>query len=652
MTNSPKLTAYLPVLPKPAILFLCAIFLAACGGGGGATPSGQENSPQISGKLNYKATPGEIVMLHAQDSADQSTTITYQWNQMDGAQVLLSDARDRNASFVMPPIGENKDLTFVVDARHGDGHVVSEMHTVTATMHMQPKHQPPAVTAQYVVFTADKDLDNRVDLYLAMLDGSAVYRLNDPLVPGGQILEYKISPDRRYVAYRAVQDTDNVVELYVARADGSGVVKVSPSLPANGDIYDFAWSPDNSRLAYRSDQYTDYMYELFTSRVDGTSNARVSGPLVTGGNVESYSWAPDGSRIAYTADQNTNNVTELFASRPDGTGNVRISGPLVAGGSVYNYVWAPDSSRIAYIARQFTTRTAELFTSYPDGSGNIRVSHILPSDNDFLNGDIQWAPDSSRLAYRSYFDYYYSSGSYYVYYYAQNIYSTRPDGTGATQVSAVPRVYNEYRYIGQYDWAPNSSRIAYSAEQNTDNIVELFTSGPDGSGNVRVSGSLVAGGSVDSYNFAWAPDSSRIAYRADQLTDNIYELFTSDPIGNGNVRVSGSLATNGNVYNFSWSPDSRYLAYMANQLSNDVFELYTAAPDGSLNPRVSGPMPYNGDVQGFVWSADATRLVYRADQLVDDQFELFVAAPDGNAVNTNISGTMTANGDVFSFMTQ
>ena len=63
-------------------------------------------------------------------------------------------------------------------------------------------------------------------------------------------------------------------------------------------------------------------------------------------------------------------------------------------------------------------------------------------------------------------------------------------------------------------------------------------------------------------------------------------------------------------------------------------------------------MAFDGDVAGFVWSVDGTRLVYRADQLVDNQYELFVAAPDGNAVNDNISGTLTTNGDVGHFATQ
>jgi len=631
------------------LMLTFALVLAGCG----KDPMSwnQQSAAPADTAISYKAEPGEVVMLSAQDGADNPSSVSYQWSQTGGTAVLLGGAERRIASFVMPSIDRDKELTFVVNARHSGGGTVSETHTVTTASESQHSHQPPVVTEQYVVFLADKDLENRTDLYLAMLDGSAVYRLNGPLVPGGNVYGFKISLDRRYVAYRADQDTRYVYELYVAQADGSGAKKVSGTL-ASGGVGDYGWAPDSSRIAYTAIQNANTGSELFTSRPDGTNNVRVSGPLVSGGNVYAFRWAPDSSRLAYTADQNTDGVVELFSSRPDGTNNARVSGPLMAGGQVfYNAVtWAPDSSRIAYKASQLTTMTPEMFTSRPDGSGNVRVSHPL-TDNDFIYSDAPlWAPDSSRLAYISRTTRSDNSN----YYYAENLYTTRPDGTGATQVSAVPMPYGQYRNIGQVSWAPNGTRIAYTAQQNTDNVFELFSSGPDCAGNVQVSGSLVAGGTLGWYGdvFSWAPDSSRIAYRANQRSSDIYELFTSDPVGNNNVRASGSLVTGGNVGSFSWAPDSRYLAYTADQLVKGRLELYTATPDGSLNPRVSGQMAQNGNVQGFAWSADGSRLVYRADQLVDEQYELFVAAPDGNAVNTNISGTLTANGDVFGFATQ
>jgi Tol biopolymer transport system component len=78
-------------------------------------------------------------------------------------------------------------------------------------------------------------------------------------------------------------------------------------------------------------------------------------------------------------------------------------------------------------------------------------------------------------------------------------------------------------------WAPDGSRIAYTADQNQDGSVELFTTRPDGSENVRVSRPPPPGGQVA--QFAWSPDGSRIAYRAFEVEPTTSELFTVRPDG-------------------------------------------------------------------------------------------------------------------------
>ena len=82
-------------------------------------------------------------------------------------------------------------------------------------------------------------------------------------------------------------------------------------------------------------------------------------------------------------------------------------------------------------------------------------------------------------------------------------------------------------------------------------VYEAYNGGGDLStgctaNDVRISGDLVRGGDVSS--FAWAPDSSRIAYIADQDTDTVSELYTSTPEGAANnVKVSGDMQPLGDV---------------------------------------------------------------------------------------------------------
>ena len=82
----------------------------------------------------------------------------------------------------------------------------------------------------------------------------------------------------------------------------------------------------------------------------------------------------------------------------------------------------------------------------------------------------------------------------------------------------------------------------------------MFTNTPKGGQvtNVRISGGLAPGGDVT--EFQWAPDSSGVGYIADQNTDEVFELFASLPAGGDNTLLSGSLVNGGDVSAFEWVP--------------------------------------------------------------------------------------------------
>ena len=103
-----------------------------------------------------------------------------------------------------------------------------------------------------------------------------------------------------------------------------------------------------------------------------------------------------------------------------------------------------------------------------------------------------------------------------------------------------------------FDWTADSSRVAYIADQDEDDVAELYTSTPDARDNDIVSGELAPDGDVE--DFKWAPDSSGVGYRADQDIDNVIELFASQPNGNENTKLSGTLVNGGDVFSFDWVP--------------------------------------------------------------------------------------------------
>lgn len=206
---------------------------------------------------------------------------------------------------------------------------------------------------------------------------------------------------------------------------------------------------------------------------------------------DAFGWAPNSSRIAYIADQATVGEFELFTSTADGTENDLISAALVADGDVQAFFWQPNSFRIAYVADQDTDQKFELYTSPNDSNvGNVKVS------------------------------------------------GTPMAGNG----------------VAYFAWASNSSRIAYSADQNTPGVLELFTSTSDGNVNDLVSDTSMAGIGIADLGaaFLWAPDDLGIGYIADQNTAGVDELFASEPDGDDNTRLSGTLVGEGDVLFFDW----------------------------------------------------------------------------------------------------
>ena len=352
-------------------------------------------------------------------------------------------------------------------------------------------------------------------------------------------------------------------------------------------------------LVYSADANVDGMRELFMTSKDSATVSKLIGPRSSSGDVEGFAVSPDKTRVAVWGDLETQGEEELFViSLVDGSAPVKVSGPLVAGGEVRSdFQWSPDSSRLAYRAIQDTDGVIELYSVLADGTGNAKVSGPLVAGGN-VQSVFQWSPDSSRLA---------------------------------------------------YQWSPDSSRLAYRADQDADGVFELYSSLAAGGDNVTVSGTLVAGGNVQS-DFQWSPDSSRLAYRADQTTNKVDELYSSLADGAGKVKVSGPLVSaNSDVVDFQWSPDSSRLAYRADQDTAGVRELYSVLPNASDNVAVSGPLvSANSDVVDFQWSPDSSRLAYRADQDTDGVNELYSSLAAGGD-NVKVSGPLVTNGDVFDF---
>jgi len=460
----------------------------------------------------------------------------------------------------------------------------------------------------------------------------------------------------------ADKDTNGIDELYAAFDDGTDIVKLSNRLVAGGDVVDFLVSPDGFFAAYVADQDKNGVFELYVVVIDKTTGdtaVKVSGKKMEGSGILRLSsgeyifdWAPDSSRVAYIADQNTPGVFELFTSTPDGLENDLVSDlpdPFTdPGRNVKDFEWEPDSTLIAYVANQDFINKFELYVSPSDSnrpnrkvSGRSMVGGGVREDP-ALPGEylFGWAPNSSRLAYIADQD---RTAIF-------ELFTSTPDGADNKNTKVSGSMGNDGD-VDEFAWAPDNRQIAYLADQLKDIGVELYTTFPDGSSFKKDSHGLIDGSNVT--GLEWAPNSLRIAFIANKIVSR-FALYTTSRADSTNVLVSSAKLDDSEVTSFDWAPDSSRIAYIADDISSNVLELFTTLPGVPLrNERISGDLVRGGDVLEFEWAPDSSRVAYTADQDEDDVAELYTSTPDSTPpdgiVNDIVSGEMVPGGDVQDF---
>jgi hypothetical protein len=450
--------------------------------------------------------------------------------------------------------------------------------------------------------------------------------------------------------FLAKEDTATATQLYGSTLDGTSIVKLSGNLVSGGNVVDFAISPDGRFVAYLADQETKGTFELYTVPVGGGTVVNVSQLSGTILEVIEFAWAPNSSRIAFRAFNpftgNTGGNTELFTNFTSGNSLVTVSN-FSTSGNVDAFEWSPTSQWIAYTINPITGSSLQfrLYVAPPNQENqSFSISNIPAASNRITIGEFQWSPNGSIIAFLA---------------------DIRGIGVNELLVAepilntvpvAISGTLADGGEVVEFAWAPNNSRIAYIADQNIDEKFDLITVVPDlNSFNPNPEPRLISGDIIgDVIDFAWSPDSFLIAYIADGDTLGVFELYTNLPSGTTPRKVCDDLIDDEDVWAFAWSPDSSLIAYQANQEESNKDELYTTVPDEEQDwVKISGSSPSGGllrekDFTSFGWAPDSSRVAYLARQATDF-YELYSSTPDGATNNSVISGPLVAGGNVDSF---
>ena len=535
------------------LLILMLLLLIGCGGDGG-----NDNTPPVviePVKVSGTPTFGGLRLFDAFSWAPDSSRLAYIARQSSNSQELYSSTPDGTVNSAVAPV-----------PLPSGGNVFSFLWS------------PDLSLTDQIAYLADQTTLNIDELYASAPDGTGNQNLSGTLVTGGFVLDsydWALSPlDPDTIVFRARRDDATVVELYASSDDGATIIKLSDTMTPGGNVLDFAVSPEGRTVAYLADQDVNGTNELFTVPINGGFVVNISQLAPANRpNVLEFEWAPNGTRIAYRAKDLftglTGGNTVLFTNDPDGNSQVPVSIAPSLGQNVREFAWSPDSLQLAYTANvSGFSEQLDLFTTSPIQSNNIQLTASLPNFTDVNN--IAWSPNSLLIAYLAdvrVID-------------INELFVADPANPPVGAPVPISGTLITGGQVIQYAWSPDSALIAYRADQFVDEQFELFTGTPIGNRLPILISRLTLDGS-DVIDFSWSPDlrvSNRIAYVADQDIVGVFELYSASPNGSSSVNISGGFTAGEEVIDFAWAPDGTIIAYQSNQDDITKYELYTTLP--------------------------------------------------------------------------
>jgi Tol biopolymer transport system component len=480
----------------------------------------------------------------------------------------------------------------------------------------------------HVVYVADQDLYSVREMFRVPSGGGEAVPISGSLAAGGDVVvgsgRFNASGSHRF--FVADGETDEQFELFCVAMGDASPAKISGELVFFGDVdADFRIGADGSRVLYvanaETNSFGDVIWELFSVDAGGGEPVKLNGPLPSGGDVLAGSarFNAAGTRAFYLADQNLSDRVELYSVDSAGGESVKLSGTLAFGSVDARYHVSPNAARAVYVATQsldpFGGSVVEIFSVPANGGPVTTLNGPMVSGGDVVPGSGRISPDSSRVLFVA--DKLTDE--------VEELFSVPLAGGTPQRLNGTMQPTGDV-LVDSLQFSLDSSRVLYVADQNIENQHELFTVPATGGTAIRLNAPLTSQGDVVVSSVAFSPDGGRVIYRADQNTDEKFELFSVAAGGGTPMLLNTALPTSGDVIDARFSPDGASVFYLANQEFGNVFELFQVPAAGGEPQKINGPLVPGGNVTHWAVSPAGDRVVYRADQDQDEVFELFSVA--------------------------
>jgi hypothetical protein len=424
----------------------------------------------------------------------------------------------------------------------------------------------------------------------ALFAQSAPNYLNRQLSPNGEAASeagstWAVDPRGEWVAFVGDVEIAGADAVYSMRRNGGQLRRLS-AYGALGAFGRVEFSADGRRVIYIADLDVAGRDEIWSVAPWSSAAAAVKlNVAVTGTGVRFYRVPPSGSRIAYIAEiAGELQAWSVLAAGPSASG-VRLDPGAVGDEVLLDLIHRPDGAQLLVEFFDPTAWTSRIFTVPIAGPAASAVPLIEPLPGGCAGLPGAFTADSSRLVY----------------------------GVACTG------------FVTRQIWSVPANGPAAAA--------------------VSLAGSFAAGGEVK--DMAISPDGEYVVFVADRLVDERFELFSvpTDGPAAAIVRLNPTLVENGDLkVGIQISPDSTRVAYIADQVSDERFFPYSVPIGGPSSASVvlyQGLLAVGADASRLAFTPDSSRVVFNFDLVVDQRFDLYWAPADGSAPHSRITNRGT-----------
>jgi Tol biopolymer transport system component len=369
----------------------------------------------------------------------------------------------------------------------------------------------------------------------------------------------------------------------VAAATAAGAVRKISGVPMAGRVTAFALDPTGATAVYIADQEVVGRYELYRAQVAGlAAPTKLSAglPLETGdAGVRSFQITPDGTKVVFLADAfHGAGNDDIFSVPIDGSTaavrlNVGTESPVTAFGI------APNSTTALFFAvdATYASGRAELFAATIGTAASRR--QLSDVGTGVVGGAVVFAvasPNSARV-----------------------VYASDSVVDGRFQLSSVPAnaaapgqdvvLSAALGSVGRLAINPASTIVAYTADENTLGVYDVYSTPIAGGARTRLTPAMVGSGAR---SVEFSPDGARVGYLADQNTVDVVEVYRAQPgVAASGTRLNTPMAGTQRADTLNFSPDGGVVLYEADQNAAGTFELYAVPANGGAVTTLHALVP-------------------------------------------------------------